>query len=292
MQQKFSLLIGKIAEIDRCVRMQTSKNQSLLTKQPKLEIDYNDSNKLNFLLCTSFLYKFFKESGKILFETFKVQKAFKKKDSDVSSVINNTTLLRTYFFHTLDCSDSRDLQIEISCSQWFLEKCNNTLPQDENEWGLCLDFLLQEGIFVINLVIDVLRDWESNASVIKSVFDKTKSYKYPYDYDILIYEIINDIGRDKLDVVKFRNAHIGKWAKHLKSLQKGYDFKIEARKLIEKSLTEVVADLPPFTATDIMRDFGLKPGKDVGFKLQKAHEIFNANKKLSQVEIFKILKEV
>ena len=78
--------------------------------------------------------------------------------------------------------------------------------------------------------------------------------------------------------MKFRNAHVGKWEKHLKSLQKGYDFKTEARKLIEKSLTEVVADLPPFTATDIMREFGLKPGKDVGFRLQKAHEIFNANK--------------
>ena len=78
------------------------------------------------------------------------------------------------------------------------------------------------------------------------------------------------MGRENIEATSLRERFYNNWVKELELLQGNYDFKVEARKLIERALLSETIDRLPITGHDIMETFNIKPGPQVGTLLERA----------------------
>jgi hypothetical protein len=98
----------------------------------------------------------------------------------------------------------------------------------------------------------------------------------PHEFDEVVEKVKRDLGLDALDAVALRRRYLDKWRKQLDLLDSGYSFQEEARKLVETSIVTEMIATPPLTAKDIMEEFGLPPGPEVGRYRRLAQELFDA----------------
>jgi hypothetical protein len=79
-----------------------------------------------------------------------------------------------------------------------------------------------------------------------------------------------------LDAKRIVRQYFDQWVRELRNLTAAYDFEVEARKLVEQTLTTSV-DLPlPITGRDIIRRLGVQPGPEVGKLLRRARDLYRA----------------
>jgi len=71
--------------------------------------------------------------------------------------------------------------------------------------------------------------------------------------------------------------------------QGNYNFKVEARKLIEHALLDTMTLVLPITGRDIMGKLDIPPGPQVGNLLEKARIIYN-NEHCSRDELLEKLR--
>jgi hypothetical protein len=96
------------------------------------------------------------------------------------------------------------------------------------------------------------------------------------DFDRLIEEVAADMGREYLDVVRFRRRFYDRWVEALDALDGEYDFDVEARRLVEHALLTELAAAMPITGKDVIESLGIAPGPAVGEELERALALFSA----------------
>jgi hypothetical protein len=98
------------------------------------------------------------------------------------------------------------------------------------------------------------------------------------------------MGRDNLDAVRLRKQFYEKWKRELELQQGNYDFEVEARKLIEHVLLHETTAVLPLTGKDIMLEFNIPPGRQVGQLLEQARNLYIADPYLSRNDLLEKLR--
>jgi len=234
---------------------------------------------LGFLRTVAWLYVHYYEAGLVgirflvgLFDVYGLD-----AERQLRGHQRTTGRLRSYLQHNLDLSSDHDLETRATCEEWFDLACRSRVPGSEEHWLRCLCRLLEESSAFFDtqlLAVRRLEDDEARPAMIEDWIGRIQRYHPPASFDDVVGVAASDMGRDHLDAVKFRKRHYERWAEALRSLADGYDFAYEARRLIEHSLlTDVTAALP-ITGSDIIREYGVGPGPEVGRLLAVARSSF------------------
>jgi hypothetical protein len=245
-------------------------------KIPKLE-----PAELGCIRTSSWLYVLYYEAGRVnrqyvegLLAAYGLQSGV---GADHSRLVH---AVRTFLQHNLDITEPHDKSLISRCHEWFKAKCGTAVPANDEEWQQCLLAILTEAIEYLDTLEKCLRSVEKDTSrqaICDEWLFKRKRYHSPEQFDELIPIVATDIGREHLDMIAFRNRYYDRWIGQLRALSSDYDFRIEARKLIEDSLLKDVTSVLPITGADILEQFGLAPGRQIGVVLAEAKKSYEAN---------------
>jgi hypothetical protein len=143
---------------------------------------------------------------------------------------------------------------------------------------------------VLKKCIRAIETDDSRESILLQWKLRRTRYHPPHEFDALIAIVARDMGRDALDIVKFRRKFYDGWKKNLDLLQGAYDFSVEARKLVEHALLTDTTPILPITGLDVIQELGLRPGPLVGEMLKKARDMYIAQP-CSKEELITKLKD-
>ena len=188
--------------------------------------------------------------------------------------------LRTYFQHHLDPGKSRHRKIQYACESWFRTQCEAPNPDTDEQWTCCLRGLLEQAhgfVSALRFCIRRIHEDEAREQIVTDWNLRIRRYHPRHEFDGLLSQVASDMGRDALDVVGFRNRFYDKWVKELGMLQGDYEFEVEARKLMEHALMSETTRKLPLTGRDIMEEFAIPPGPEVGEFLNLARSMYDTS---------------
>jgi hypothetical protein len=253
-------------------------------------------SELGFIRSVSWLYVHYNEVGRVS-TGFLIEKAPAFGYSSVEESQKHSSLvvdLRTYLQHNLDVSEKRDRRIQDRCEDWIESSCGTHVPTSEEDWCCCLVNLQRESIEFLKMLLSLIRSIQKDEyrAVICSEWNRRiDNYHPPHEFDQLIAETANDMGREALDPVKLRKRHYDNWRRELDLLRDGYEFKVEARKLVEHALLMDAAPILSITGTDLIRELGISPGPRVGELLGIARRIAD-EEPLTRAEMIQRLRDL
>lgn len=288
-------IIQKKDAIDRMsIRL---NNGHAIFEDVSLEIPKLVPSELGLLRIVSWFYVHYYEVGKVNVDF--LSKYLGVYGLDPTGKLSQHLLLvdrlRTYFQHNLDLNKPRDRSIQQFCEEWFKNQCGTLRPDEDTEWFKCLLSFLQEGLEFFDSLLECIRRIERDESqeqILQNWHIRRSRHHPPHEFDELIHRVTADMGRDSLDVVKFRKRHYERWVKEIASLLGNYDFKVEARRLIEYTLLSDMMVVLPITGNDILNTFkNIEPGPKVGKLLQEAKKIYE-NHPCTREELLKQLESL
>ena len=283
-------LIEEIREVD----LRLTKQSAGMFSGLSLPMPVLDPPELGFLRTISWLYVLYFEVGRVNVEflTEKLTAFGHDTDSELAghrSIIQN---LRTYLQHNLSPTEPQNRKIRDDCEKWLEEKCGSRVPKEDGQWKTCLTGLLADASTFLKRLVQCIRTIEKHDAreqIVNEWETRRNRYHPPHEFDELISRVASDMGRDSLDSVALRKRFYASWVKELELLKGDFDFKVEARKLIEHVLLVETTPVLPLTGTDIMREFSIPPGPEVGRLLQEARTLNDSEPK-SKSELIQILR--
>ena len=236
---------------------------------------------LGFLRAVSYFYVLYNEAGRV-----SVRFLQDKLDTYAIGHLSRCKVhshlvksLRTYLQHNLNMRQDHDRGVQEISENWLRERCGTPLPATEEQWMTCLLALLVEALQFTESLSECVRGIEKDESrpVIcrEWLQQKSKSHS-PGEFDKLVAAVAIDMGRAHIDATKIRVRFYELWEQELSLLQPSYDFTVEARKLIERTLLSALVPVLPITGRDVMDAFGIAPGPVVGNLLAQAQKIYDA----------------
>lgn len=237
---------------------------------------------LGFLRTVSWLYVLYNEAGRIdvKFLKDKLDGYGEDPDSRLSAHFDLVRHLRTYLQHNLDPIEDHDYRIKTLCEHWIHEHSGTVVPDDDRHWNACLSALLTEADRFLAALFACARkieDDEAPASVLREWELRHQRSFAPHEFDAMIIETAEDMGRLNLDAAKLRNKHYSRWIEELSVRKADCDYPVEARKLVENTLLADTIKVLPFTGADIMKEFDLPRGQQVGALLDLAQKLSIVN---------------
>ena len=193
-----------------------------------------------------------------------------------TEIVNN---LRTSLQHNLELSTEKDIEIERLCGAWFRMTCQHVRPGTDGEWRMCTSQILVEAADLIEVLLSTVRHIEDSPfsdTILTQWRRALDRHHDPGEFDTIIEIVCADLGHGELDVVAFRNRHLAAWRKRIEHLDDGFDFRLEARRLVEDALLSEWPRLLPITGTDIIRELAIPAGRDVGRALEMARSFYHA----------------
>ena len=244
------------------------------------------SPEAGFIRATSWLYCLYFEAGRTSL-TFlrRLGEAYSLVDREVSGQhVEAVRCLRTELHHNLGFADS-DQAARSAANLWRRKACGTVLPQNPDQWKACYERIVGDAHTFLRGVDAVVRRIESDGQEAQHHIDNwlrrlERNWAAPA-FDPLIDKVKYQLARETLNTVAFRNQHVHKWKKHLDLLDDGFDFDLEATRLIEKTLLNEDSVVLPITGKDVIESLGIKPGTVVGTLLEEARrhfEVYRCNK--------------
>lgn len=188
-----------------------------------------------------------------------------------------TKSLRTYLQHNVNPSTPHNRRVQKKCQQWFSQHCKTSEPSEDAHWEHCLAALLNGSVSFLGALQKCVRCIEQDEER-TAILEEWRSYRTRnrsrHEFDKLISVAAGDMGRDALDPVRIRERFYDVWMKQLALLRPDFDFESEARKLIEHTLLSETAAVLPLTGKDIIENFEVAPGPEVGQLLQRARALY------------------
>lgn len=236
---------------------------------------------LGFIRCVAYTFVLYYEAGEVavpylvgLWDAFALDGSGRIREHRP-----RVGRLRTYLQHNLSPASSTDQATRTTCEAWFGENCGTPVPSSEEEWSAGLNALLAEARTFLTTLLECLRAVERDEGrdgILDGWLFRISRYHPPEAFDEVIAEAATDLGRTHLDVVRFRKRFYDQWMDRLSYLTGGYDFRNEARRLVETALLVDAAAGMPITGTDVINELGIAPGPEVGAALTLARQVFDA----------------
>ncbi len=272
-------ILGLREEIDQ-VTLKLNKTDgffgSLSLRMPRFV-----PSELGFLRTISWLYVLYYETGKVnvnfLTERFSAYNIDSNKKLSKHQL--SVQQFRTFLQHNLDPKEQHNLVIQKSCEEWLDDRCGTPIPGNEQQWNSCLINLLSESIDFLTALRICIRNIEKDESreeILREWNFLRNRFHSPYEFDLLISKVAADMGRENLDAVRLRKRFYEEWVKELELLQGNNNFEVEARKLIEHVLLYKLTPVLPITGNDIIKEFNISPGPEVGKFLERARKLYSA----------------
>ena len=235
---------------------------------------------LGFHQAVTWLYCFYYEAGRVslpfLLERFAAYKL--AADGGHEAHYKAVQRLRTYLQHNLSLESSEDLELQRQSERWFSTHCDSAIPGDEQEWTACLVSLLTEAQKFLQVAVECVREIErdeSRRTIVEQWSFRLARYHPRHEFENLVAIVAHDMGQDWLDSRRLCGRYYDKWSRELRALSGDYVFQEEARKLIEQTLLSD-AEVPlPISGQDVIRQFGIPPGPEVGRLLRKARTLYS-----------------
>ena len=252
---------------------------------------------LGFERTVSWLYVFYQEAGEVNVEflTERLPAYGLDPDGKFGAHLSIVQKLRTFLQHNLDPNRTQNRRIQEDCERWIKNQCKTPVPEQEEQWHSCLISILNEAIDFLKVLRSCIRNIEQDESCeqITREWDfRRNRYHPPHEFDRLIAQVGADMGRENIEPIRLRKRFFEKWIKELDLLQGNYDFEIEARKLIEHALLVETTPVLPLTGDDIMREFNLGPGPQVGVLLQRARVLYDSESCSQDVLLERLRQEL
>lgn len=255
------------------------KSDGLLFLDLSLPIPRFVPPELGFLRTVSWLYALYVETAKVnidfIIERFNAYGL--DEDGRHSAHYVLVQKLRTYNQHNLDLTQPRNLRIQEDCEGWFSKQCGTPVPWDDGHWNNCLINILEEAVSFGEALLRCIRNIEADDSkdrILQEWESRRERSHAPHEFDSLIEVVAADMGREHIDAVRLRKRFYDRWIKELELLDDGYDFGVEAQKLIEHALMSEVVPVLPITGKDVIATLGITPGPEVGRVLELARTLY------------------
>ncbi len=246
-----------------------------------------------FLRAISWLYMLYYEAGKgeldFAIEKFNVYPA--KNVGAEKKHFQELKTLRTIFQHSFDLEIARNAQQKTIAEDWFFRAIKKKEPATPNDWQICLELIISDALLFlhgVHYVIQRISNDEFSKSIVDDWNFKSSRILQQHDFDSLIWTVAHEFGIDYLDIVKFRKQNADIWIQELQNLTGNFDFKIQARKLIERDM--IKKPVSPITGDELMEIFNIPRGPKVKMLAEKALNIFIQNP-CSKDELINRLKE-
>ena len=275
------LLLGilrRIEEINRVAPGLTGTDRAGFAPI-SLDIPKQDPPELGFILTVSWLFVLYYEAGRV--EAAFLSKRLTVYEIDLGPDIADhpqlVRAMRTYLQHNLDSSKASDRATKSKCEAWLDRQCGTPVPGGPEHWAGCLRGLLCQALEFVGALLQVVRRIEQDESreeICREWVFRIERYHPPHQFEVLISEVAADMGRDNIDPVQLRTRFYNRWTGELSLLGPGYDFEVEARKLIEYALLTLATPVLPITGKDIIEVLGVAPGPEIGRLLDRAHGIY------------------
>lgn len=246
-----------------------------------------------FYTSVSWLYVHYYETGKfaVRFLIDNTKKIDSLKYEYCTNHVNLIHSFRTFLQHNLNLKNPNDLIKKDNCLIWIENQITTPWPSDEKQWETLLRKLYNETTETLNILHMTCLNESQNPNFFKVWKNRLERHVEPFEYDELVEIIAKDIGLDNIDPVKVREKNYDKWndkLKILKDLKRKNEY---MRSMLEATLINV-DNLPlPINGKDIMEQFNLNPGHEVGKKLKMAREIYT-NEPCSKSTLLEKLKKV
>lgn len=231
---------------------------------------------LGFYRAISWLYALYFESDRVNVEFLRDQLTGYRIEQNESHV-QIVHQLRTYLQHNLDPTKEQNRAIQYACECWFQKQCLVPVPSTEPQWRHCLQRLLQDALVFLTALQDCVRRIEQDEGredILQQWVFRRQRYHPPHEFDRLISITAADMGRENIDVSRFRRRYYDRWMRELTIQQGSYDFEVEGRKLIEHALLVETTPVLPITGKDIIDTFAISPGPQVGEFLRVARTLY------------------
>ncbi len=277
-----ALLMGLIRLKDEVntVSGRLSAGECVVFRAHSLPMPRFSSPELGFLLTVSWLYVLYFEAGKTSLDFLKERIQVYKLDPEEYIIEHIYTVgrIRTYLHHNLYPEVQRDRDTLETCEKWLEKRCQTRIPTDDEQWYNCLISLLQEAKICLEMLRNCIREIEKDElreQIILIWNARLEQSHLPEEFDALIFQVVTDLGRDSLNIKALRRRYYDKWMRELHKLSQGYDFSIEARKLIESTLLYELTPTLPLTSRDIILELQIPTGKIADDLLQLAKILYD-----------------
>lgn len=234
---------------------------------------------LAFYQAVTWLYAYYYEAGRVTFAylTGRLQAYNLDQTSAQLNHYKEVRMLRTFLQHNLNLESRPDLELQRSSENWLLSACGSAVPGNEMEWGDCLNRILADCETFLNTVSSCIRQIERDESLGAIVLQwsaRLSRYHQKHEFENVVAIVVHDIGQDSLDPSAIVSRYYDKWSSDLRSRLADYDFEEEARKLVEQTLLNEHEPSLPITGEDIMKVFGIPPGREVGRLWRRARDLY------------------
>ncbi len=236
---------------------------------------------LGFYQTVTWLYAFYYEAGRISlrFIIDRLQTYSPNRHGDHLRHYEAVKRLRTYLQHNLNLDSTQDLKTQQICEEWFSDACGSAIPGIDQEWNECLERILGESSAFLSATIECIRAIERDDStrvIVEQWSIRLSQYHPKQEFESLVSVVIHDIGQDSLDPAHITGRYYDQWNRNLRFQSEDYIFEEDARRLIEQTILNEGELPPPISGRDIMRNFGIPPGPEIGDLLRKAKALYYA----------------
>lgn len=185
--------------------------------------------------------------------------------------------LRTWISHNVGFSSRRDAAISKRVSQWFLDLCRTTEPDNASAWRVCFGGLCRE-------VGEIIRHCQSALELIvrENDMDTIQDLNRRVDrswsthlWDALVGDICVRLSL-RIDVPKFRSSRLSEWRTFLDTVPEEDDPEQAVIRIIERDLLNHTSDILPIDGRDVMFALDLGPGPAIGSALRQARELLRS----------------
>ena len=234
---------------------------------------------LAFYQAITWLYAFYMEAGRVSLRFLSERLptyALGTNDAQLAHYAD-VRLLRTFLQHNLNLDSRQDVEVQRACERWFSASCGSYVPHDEIEWADCLRMLLGASESYLALLVRCVREIERDESVdmITQQWRVRLSKHHPkHEFERIVEMSMHNIGQDSLDPKIVTARYYDKWSNDLRSRSEDYVFEKEASRLVEQTLLNEMDPPIPISGNDIIREFGIPPGREVARLLRRAKAIY------------------
>ena len=187
--------------------------------------------------------------------------------------------LRTWSFHNLGFDSERDRQLSRLVHRWFLVACQRSPPVKDAEWNCCFDRLCDlvgEVVMQCQQAVSVvLSSPDDGDAMIEDLRNRIERFWPPHKFDALVGDVADRLGV-RIDVVKFRTPRLARWQSFLANIPEDDNPTEAIVRLMEHDLLEYEDGVLPISGRDVMAEFNIPPGAEVGAILRHARELFGA----------------
>ena len=235
---------------------------------------------LAFYQSVTWIYALYVESGIVSFSFLipRLEAYGLDEDGENKCHFSDIRSLRTFLQHNLSFDSARENRLQERCSQWFVQHCGSVFPGDEQEWECALSGVLETSCGFLSSMNACLRMLEQDAAsemVVQQWIVRLDRHHTIHEFRAIVEAVIHDVGQPWLDAGRITKSQYSIWSSKIRTLSVGYDFEHEARRIVEHTIVNEYDPPLPITGSDLMREFGLPPGREVGEMLRRARSIYS-----------------